>query len=192
MKFTFVLSLFLAASQAINMKDSAEPDFAEQTAEVMSITEETSESPSYGLFINKQGHSVCAAQKVRGPACGTVLNGDVIKQKSRVQRLTKKRVCTKGVCSLPEKHKKPTEKKDGSYTATSPRPFKHVISAVYGKADVTDLVQQLYYEGFNSFYATNDIWGENWAPWRKSFSVTYRNGGQIFRSVIGEGDNREI
>jgi len=131
----------------------------------MSLTEESSEAPAYGLFVAREGHLVCSDSGVKGAACGKVLNGEVIKQKAHVKEYRKKRVCKKGVCSLPNKNKLASEKEGTKYKVGSPKPYKHVISATWGREDVTDLVQQLYYDGHFSFFASKDIWRTKWDHW---------------------------
>jgi hypothetical protein len=131
----------------------------------MSLTEEGVEAPTFGLFIGREGHHVCSDAGVKGAACGKALNGEVIKQKAHVKEYRKKRVCTKGHCSLPNKNKLASEKEGAVYKKGSPKPYKHVISATWGREDVTDLVQQLYYDGHSSFFANRDVWRTKWDHW---------------------------
>ena len=103
---------------------------------------------------------------VEGAACLGVFIGDVIKQKVKVNEYRQKRVCSYDVCKLNTKHRKSIETTAGVYASNSPAPYKHIISATWGREDVTDLAQELYYEGFKSFYPLKDIWQTNWDNWK--------------------------
>lgn len=50
----------------------------------------------------------------------------------------------------------------------------------------------MYYDGFKSFYPLKDIWQTNWDNWKQTFTLTWKNGGEFFRAVVGEGDHQEI
>jgi len=163
MKFTFVLGLFLATSQALTV--SEEPDYAEETAEVMSLTEESVEAHFYGLHIEKEGTQVCHEHEVKGAKCVQQLNAEHVSQKAAVKSYRKLRVCKKGHCHLNAKHKEASEKEGTVYKKGSPKPYKHIISATWGREDVTDLAQQLYYDGHNAFFADKDIWKTKWDHW---------------------------
>jgi hypothetical protein len=158
----------------------------------MSLTEESAEAPAYGLFVQREGKQVCTEHEVRGSKCAQQLNAEIVSQKAALKKYRKGRVCKKGVCSLPNKNKLASEKEGAVYKKGSPKPYKHIISATWGREDVTDLAQQLYYDGHNAFFANKDIWRTKWDHWLQTFTLTYRNGGKIFRAVIGEGDHREI
>ena len=105
----------------------------------MSLTEESAEAPAYGLFVQKEGKQVCTEHEVRGAKCAQQLNAEIVSQKAALKKYRKGRVCKKGVCSLPNKNKLASEKEGAVYKKGSPKPYKHIVSATWGREDVTDL-----------------------------------------------------
>lgn len=107
----------------------------------MSLSEETNGKSEHGLNILRAGKTTCTENGVRGSKCGTALNSELAAQKKALKKLRKLRVCKKGTCSLPLKHKAASEKEGAVYKAGSPKPYKHIVSATWGREDVTDLAQ---------------------------------------------------
>ena len=105
----------------------------------MPLTKEDGKTPVYGLFIRKEGKTICNTLRVKGPACQGVFAGEVIKQKAKVNEYRQKRVCGDEFCTLGTKHRKSIETTAGLYASNSPAPYKHIISATWGREDVTDL-----------------------------------------------------
>jgi len=105
----------------------------------MSLTKEGVEAPAYGLFVQREGKTTCTEHEVKGTKCGQALNTEVISQKAALKKYRKGRVCKKGVCALPNKNKLATEKEGAVYKKGSPKPYKHIVSATWGREDVTDL-----------------------------------------------------
>jgi hypothetical protein len=65
----------------------------------------------------------------------------------------------------------------------------HIISATYGKADVTHKAQEIVSQGNLSFHASNENFGDNWPGVVKSFSVDYRIGGGPVQAIaVTEGE----
>ena len=128
----------------------------------MSLTEESAESPAYGLFIQREGKQTCTEHEVRGTKCGVQLNQELTSQKAALKAYRKARVCKKGHCHLTLKHKEAPEKEGTVYKKGSPKPYHHIVSATWGREDVTDLAQQLYYDGHNAFFASKDLWKTKW------------------------------
>jgi len=132
----------------------------------MSLTEESAETPAYGLFVQREGKLICTEHEVRGAKCGKQLNAEIVSQKAALKKYRKLRVCKKGHCHLNAKHKEASEKAGAVYKKGSPKPYKHIVSATWGREDVTDLAQQLYYDGHNAFFANKDIWKTKWDWWK--------------------------
>lgn len=51
----------------------------------MSLSEKSAKIPIYGLFIQREGKSVCETKKYKEFSCGLDFYNDVIKQKAKVK-----------------------------------------------------------------------------------------------------------
>jgi hypothetical protein len=67
----------------------------------------------------------------------------------------------------------------------------HVISAIYGKADVTNRVREILHSE-SSFHASNGTFGDTWPGIRKSFVITYDIGGTVHVRVFEEEELVEL
>ena len=64
---------------------------------------------------------------------------DVAKQKAKVNEYRLKRICEHDHCYLDFKHKRAVETTAGVYRSDSPAPYRHIVSATWGREDVTDI-----------------------------------------------------
>ena len=51
---------------------------------------------------------------------------------------------------------------------------QEILSASYGKLDVTKRLNELYAQGQRAFHASNEVWTDSWPGIEKTFAIVYR------------------
>ena len=64
-----------------------------------------------------------------------------------------------------------------------------ILSAVYGKAEVTQAVQKKFNKGMRTFNAKNAEWGDSWPGYRKTLVIAYLDGFEVHTKICEEHRN---